>query len=235
MLAIRQFPTTLSVMKRIPLVFRLALASTLLMQVAGAGLKFDSTHVKIQAKPAQEELPVTFKFVAEGEKSVQITKVETTCGCLKAKADKATYKSGEKGVIDSVFSVGSFEGEHIKSLYIHTDDPENERIHLKVSVNVPKLFEIEPQVQKWKVGETAASKKISFKVLYEKPVKIERITSSRENFEAEFKEIKEGREYEISVKPQDTSKPMLGALSVHTDCPIEKHKKKLVFFSISRR
>lgn len=200
-----------------------------------ADLDFASTHLSIQADPAQDELPVQFTFQAEGEGSIEITEVQTTCGCLKAKADKKIYKSGEKGVIDCVFSVGSFEGEHIKSIYVITSSETQARIPLKVTVNVPQLFQIEPQVQKWKVGEELSPKKVTVKVLYKDPIEIVSLSSSREAFTAEYKEIKKGREYEIMLKPSDTSKPMLGALSIVTNCAIERHKKKLVFFSVTRR
>lgn len=206
-----------------------------LQHKALAGLDFASTHLKVEADPAVDELPVQFTFQVEGDKPIEITEVQTTCGCLKAKADKKVYQSGEKGVIDCIFSIGSFEGEHIKSLYVITSEEGNERIPLKVTFNVPLLFEIEPQQQKWKVGEPAVAKKVSFKVLYQDPVEILELTSSRQAFTAEFKEIKKGREYEIMITPSDTSKPMLGALSIVTNCPIERHKKKLVFFSITRR
>ncbi|MCB1098859.1 MAG: DUF1573 domain-containing protein [Verrucomicrobiae bacterium] len=206
-----------------------------LQHSALAGLDFASTHLTVEAAPELDELPVQFTFQAEGDKAVEILEVQTTCGCLKAKADKKVYKSGEKGVIDCVFSVGSFEGQHIKSVYVITSDEENSRIPLKVTFNVPLLFEIEPQQQKWKVGEEPVAKKVSFKVLYKDPVEILELTSSREAFSAEFKEIVKGREYEIMITPSDTSKPMLGALSIMTNCPIERHRKKLVFFSITRR
>lgn len=202
---------------------------------ARADLDFASTHLTVQADPTQDELPVQFKFQAEGELATEITEVQTTCGCLKAKADKQVYQPGESGVIDCVFSVGSFEGEHIKSIYVITSDKENGRIPLKVTVNVPQLFQIEPQVQKWKVGAPAEPKKVSFKVVYKDPIEIVSLSSSREAFTAEFKEIEKGRDYEITLTPSDTSKPMLGALSIITNCPIDRHKKKLVFFSITRR
>ncbi|MGK0187410.1 MAG: hypothetical protein ACI9R3_003197 [Verrucomicrobiales bacterium] len=211
------------------------LALCALPLTAVADLDFASTHLTVQADPAQDELPVQFTFQAEGEGAVDITEVQTTCGCLKAKADKKTYKSGEKGVIDCIFSVGSFEGQHIKSIYVITSNENQARIPLKVTVNVPQLFKIEPQVQKWKVGEELVPKKVTFTVVHEDPIEIVSLNSSRDAFTADFKEIEKGRVYEIMLKPSDTSKPMLGALSIVTNCAIDRHKKKLVFFSVTRR
>ena len=205
------------------------------MLPALADLDFVSTHLTLDADPAQEELPVQFKFQAEGTEPTEITEIQTTCGCLKAKADKKVYQPGDKGVIDCVFSVGSFEGEHMKSVYVITSDQSKGRIPLKVTVNIPQLFKIEPQVQKWKVGEPAQPKKVSFKVVHKDPVEIVSLSSSRTAFTATFKEIEKGRDYEITLTPSDTSKPMLGALSIMTNCPIKRHKKKLVFFSVTRR
>ena len=90
-------------------------------------------------------------------------------------------------------------------------------------------------MQKWKVGEKPAPKKVKFKVLYKDPIEILSLTSSRKSFKAEFKEVVKGREYEITLTPEDTSRPILGALSIYTDCAIERHKKKLAFFNVTRR
>ena len=222
-------------MKRILIVACGILTLCAMPHRAVADLDFASTHLTIQADPAQDELPVQFTFQAEGAMATEITEVQTTCGCLKAKADKQIYQPGEKGVIDCIFSVGSFEGEHIKSIYVITADKEKSRIPLKVTVNVPQLFEIKPQVQKWKVGEEPKPKTVSFKVLHKDPIEIVSLSSSRSAFTADFKEIKKGRKYEITLTPSDTSKPMLGALSIVTNCAIERHRKKLVFFSVTRR
>jgi hypothetical protein len=202
---------------------------------AFAGLEFEETHIKIEADPAQDKIPVTFKFKVTGENAVTVKEIQTTCGCIKAETDKASYEPGESGQVDSLFTVGSFEGEHIKSMYVINSDAATGKIPLRITINVPKLFEIEPEVQKWKVNEEPLPKKINFKVLHKDPVEILSLTLSRKSFTAMFKEIVKGREYEITLTPSSTNKPILGALSVHTNCAIERHKRKLVIFSVSRR
>lgn len=199
-----------------------------------AGLVFESTEFAATATPEQDKIPVTFRFKNTSEEAVTVKEVQTTCGCLTAATDKMSYEPGESGEVKAEFSVGSAEGEDIKSLYVLTSDEKNPRQELKTMITVPALFRIEPLMQKWTVNEAAKPKKIDFKVVHKDPIEIVGLTSSRDNFTAEFKEIEKGRHYEITLIPKTTEAPMLGALSVMTNCSIERHRTKLAFFSITR-
>ena len=115
---------------------------------------------------------MVFPFKVVGEKPITIKEVQLTCGCLSAAADKTTYAPGESGTITAVMTLGSFEGEVTKSIYVHSDDPTGPRRQLQMKITIPKLMEISPDVTTWQVGDMPVPKTISVKMLYEKPIEI---------------------------------------------------------------
>jgi hypothetical protein len=198
------------------------------------GLVFDSNVVKSTARPEEDHHIVHIPFRVDGAQPITITEIETTCGCLSAKADQENYRPGEKGMITAIFKLGSFEGEVTKSLYVRSNDPAGGRRELSVSITIPRLFEITPEVTSWTVGEEPKPKTISFKVLQEKPVEITGVTSTREAFKAEVKEVAKGREYEITLTPASTGEPVLGALRIETTCEVPRYRHRLCFFNVLR-
>ena len=93
---------------------------------AQAGLEFEKDHIEVKADPADDKIPVQFKFKVTGEETVTIKEIQSSCGCLSAKTDKMSYGPGDSGVVDSVFTVGSLEGRHNKSMWVINSDPKTE-------------------------------------------------------------------------------------------------------------
>ena len=112
---------------------------------------------------------------------------------------------------------------------------EEQRERLMVAVRIPDVITIEPELLQWAVGAPPEIKSFTFKVPHVDPVKIRKISCSREGFEFDLIEKKPGREYEIKLAPKSTDSPMLGVLKIETDCAIPKHQRKLAFFSIARQ
>lgn len=202
-----------------------------------AGMEFESTSVKVEAGHAEESAPGVFKFKVTGDRPVTITDIQTTCSCLKAvsKDDKKIFQPGESGQIETAFQLGTAEGEVAKRLTIHTDDPAHAEIPLTVTVNVKPLFSIEPNHVIWAVGDKPEGKTIRVKMLGDDPVRITSTQTTRDNVTVEVKAVTEGREYEVIVTPKDTSAPMLGALTLITDCKFERYQRRMVFFNVQRR
>lgn len=199
-----------------------------------AGLVFEADVVQETAGATQETHESKFRFKVEGDKPITITEVQTTCGCLSASADKKTYAPGESGTVSAVITLGSFEGEITKSVYVHSDDPAAGKRQLQMKITIPKLMEITPDVTTWQVGDEPVAKIVSIKVLHEKPIEITGVTSTREKFTTEVKEIIKGREYQIKITPETTAEPTLGALRISTTCDVPRYKNRLAFFNVVR-
>lgn len=199
---------------------------------ASAGLAFTSQRLDFDVKPEDNTVEAVFAFANDTDKTIRVVDVHSNCGCLKAETDKETYEPGEKGTLTAVFTVGSIEGRVEKSVMLQTDAKDGPVQKLTVGINVPSIIEIEPDLTEWIIGEAPAPKSVRIRVVQPDPIRVLEVNCSRNTFTHEVKTIEEGREYEVVLTPSDTSKAQLGVLRIETDCPIEKHRRKMAFFGV---
>ncbi len=209
--------------------------SALMLASACAELVTEVPVIELKPKPEDENFQVTFAFQNKGTKPVKVLNIESACSCLSASLDKAVYQPGEKGTGKADFKVSTFSGRHEKSVHVQTDDPMQAEWVITFAIDVPEIIEIEPKTLQWWLGDPAETKTTRVTMMGAEPMKIINITSTREQVEFSFKEITPGKEYEITVKPNNTGEVMLGALKIETDSKIAKYQRQLAFFSVYRK
>ena len=199
-------------------------------------ITFDKKEIEITASADQETVTFVFPFKNTGKELVEVLDVNLTCSCLSAKTDKDVYAPSDKGKLEAIFSIGSFTGVQRKSMTVISQQKGKDKTRdaLLAILTIPDVITIEPELVKWKVNEKPSEKVFILKVPYSKPIRVQNVICSRDGFECSWKALKEGREYEIRIKPLSTSSPMLGMLKIDTDSELKKHKRKLAFFSIAR-
>lgn len=200
-----------------------------------AELSLDVPAIELKPKPEDEEVEITFKFRNKGDNAVKILGLESACSCLSAELDKAEYKPGEVGTGHASFKVSTFVGRHEKFVTVNTDDPKQPDWQINFILDVPAVVDIKPKNLQWSIGDAPAPKACQVKFVGNAPMKILKITSTRENVEFDWKEIKEGREYLITVKPKSTEEVTMGALKIETNSAIAKYRYQLAFFTITRK
>lgn len=215
-------------------VYLVGLAWVGLAGVSLAELKFDVVTKEVDALPEDTEIRIQFTFSNPTDEPIRVRDIESTCGCLKATTDRRLYGPGEEGVLDALFSLGSFVGTHQKVLYLMTEKPHLERYELKVTVNIPETVVIEPKVSKWTVGAPASEKTIDVKFVGDEPMRIVDIVSTRPQFTFRSEEVEAGRHYRILLKPATTEDSVMGALKIVTDSRTPKYQRQLAFFTVSR-
>lgn len=214
---------------------RLILLSLIWVATAHAELTLDVPAIELKPKPEDEEVETTFKFRNKGDKTVKILGLESACSCLSAELDKAEYKPGEIGSGHASFKVSTFVGRHEKSVTVSTDDPKQPEWQINFILDVPAVVNIKPKQLQWWIGDDLTQKSCLVQFTGDAPMKILKITPTRENVEFDWKEIKEGREYLITVKPKTTEGVTMGALKIETNSAIAKYRYQLAFFSISKK
>ncbi|MHB1082778.1 MAG: DUF1573 domain-containing protein [Prosthecobacter sp.] len=200
-----------------------------------AELSLDVPAIELKPKPEDEEVETTFKVRNKGDKTVKILGLESACSCLSAELDKAEYKPGEVGTGHASFKVSTFVGRHEKFVTVNTDDPKQPDWQINFILDVPAVVDIKPKNLQWSIGDAPAAKACQVKFVGNEPMKILKITSTRENVEFDWKEIREGREYLITVKPKTTEEVTMGALKIETNSTIAKYRYQLAFFTITRK
>jgi hypothetical protein len=202
---------------------------------AHAELTLDVPAIELKPKPEDEEVETTFTFRNKGDKTVKILALESACSCLSAELDKAEYQPGETGTGKASFKVSTFVGRHEKHVLVSTDDPKQPEWQVNFVLDVPAVVDIKPKQLQWFIGDEPTQKSCLVQFTGEEPTKIVKITPTRENVEFDWKEIKEGREYLINLKPKSTQDVTMGALKIETSSSIAKYRYQLAFFSISRK
>ncbi|MCF6312858.1 MAG: DUF1573 domain-containing protein [Verrucomicrobiales bacterium] len=195
-------------------------------------LSFDSSVFEHRAKPDEEVLHASFVMTNNSKQPVKITGLDTSCACLNVRSDKKILAPGEKAKIEADFSLSKLTGTSEKFVYVKTDHPDYKELRLSVRVSIEPLFEIEPKMLSWAVGEESKEKVIKFKVSGDQAVNIVSVTSSKGSVSVIKKVIKPGKEYALVVKPESTANATLGMIRIVTDSKITKHRIQLVYFSV---
>ena len=92
-----------------------------------------------------KSLNYTFEFTNDGDGTLKIGKVQTSCGCAAALITKKNYKPGEKGQIKVTFNTKGYEGDVSKYVYVESNDPKqpNKMLTIAASIAVPPRPKIE--------------------------------------------------------------------------------------------
>ena len=201
--------------------------------VAGP-LIFDPGVFDYQAEPGQKEMTATFSMKNTGPDTITITKLDTSCSCLKVEADPKELKPGKSAEIIAVFDIDKSVGLAEKMVYVYTDAAGADENILMVRVEVPEVFSIEPEMMEWTVGDPLETREIVIRVVRDKPIRVLEAVSSRENMRCELKTVEEGREYRLELTPKSTSDIMLGMVRITTDCELEQFQHPMAFFAVKR-
>jgi hypothetical protein len=210
-------------------------ASLIITASAYADLSTEVPVIELKPKPEDESITTDFVFKNNGSRTVKVVSIDSACSCLSASLDKAEYAPGEKGTGKAEFKISSFIGRHEKSVHVQTDDPSQPEWVINFVIEVPEVIRIEPKTLQWWVGDPVEAKTTRVTMLGSEPMTIKNITSTREAVEFSWKEITPGKEFEITVKPKNTTDIMLGALKIETDSKIPKYQRQLSFFSVYRK
>lgn len=198
----------------------------------GGHLAFEPEEFTHRSAEGEKEFTATFVAKNTGSAPVVLTKLDSSCSCLKVEADTDTIAPGGSATITAVFDIAKLSGESEKSVYVTTDIPDSHETRLTVKVSVPAVASLEPNMLTWPLGSEPAPREAVFRVLREKPIRVLEATSSRESVSVELQTVEEGREYRIVLKPQSTEAILLGIVRIKTDCELEEHQQHLLYFAV---
>lgn len=182
-------------------------------------LVFDNPKQVQNAKLKQTTMTADFGFTNKGDKTVTISRLNTSCGCTTTKLDKRSYKPGESGTISAKLTFSATPGNHTKYVYVRTDETRKGKLYkLSIGAIVPEIAKLRPAYLKWARGEEPAPKTVRFTVTYKDPVKVVEIKNSNENWKAELETVKDGDSYRVKVTPPaDTTQVTRTILTLVTD------------------
>ncbi len=106
---------------------------------------------------AKETVKHTFKFRNEGDGLLIIEKVKATCGCTGTLLSKKEIAPKEEGSIEVTFRSGLSGGKNRKSIYVHSNDPNNPTAKLRILANIVLPVEVRPRALYWAAEKDQAS------------------------------------------------------------------------------
>lgn len=133
------------------------LSSTLF---AASELSWDTTEVKIHMGPDQEEARASFTVTNEGDETVRISRIKTSCGCTGSVIDRKIIAPGESTEIIGVFNKGKRQGLNRNRLQVFLDSQPDPIATLLMSVQIPTLVEATPQIVYWNSQSARSARKV---------------------------------------------------------------------------
>ncbi len=195
-------------------------------------LVFSPEVFEYQAEAGETEMTATFSVRNTGAAPVNLTKLDSSCSCLKVEADHREIPPGGVATITAVFDIQKLTGEAEKSVYVTSDVPGSRETRLAVRVEIPAILAIEPMTVNWEIGESPEPRAITFRVLRDQPIRVTEISSSRESVAAVLETVEEGREYRIVLTPESTDKTLLGFVRITTDCELEAYRQHMAYYAV---
>ena len=97
---------------------------------------FDSSTHNFGKVPQKSIVKHIFSFRNTGDGTLEIEKVQTTCGCTSTVLSKKRIPVGKRGKIEVALNTSSYDGKISRSVYVFSNDTSREYVRLVVSANV---------------------------------------------------------------------------------------------------
>lgn len=199
-------------------------------------VKFYESEHRIEAKPEQTEVAVSYRFANKGSKAIKILSTESSCGCTTAKLEKTTYEPGERGAIQVRFEFGDRDGWQQKTITVKTDDPQTPVKVLKLSVNIPRLAMVGPKVLQWMSPGSSAKitqkwsgpRLLRFMVQPGLDMKVTAVEYDEAALHLKELKVDDANERLWVVLPKDMNKPIESAIRIKTNYPESAPKEYTV-------
>jgi len=188
------------------------------MAWAGSHLEFEPAHLDFGTLAQQQTRDATVRLRNTGDAPIEITKVETTCGCTVPELTVQKLGPGESAVMDVQFNSQRFQGKQVKFLKIFTDNDRQRVVDYQILANIEVPLAMEPSKTLITLGTirggTTASATYTFTALEVSPLVIEAA-----NWPQEW--------LDIDIKPSRDKKAVRVVFSAREDAPAGVHREAL--------
>ena len=136
--------------------FLFAFASAL----CASTLTWDRSEARIELKPHEEEARATFTVTNNGDKTVRIARIKTSCGCTGSILDRKIIEPGKSAEIIGTFHKGKRQGLNHNKLEVYIDSQADSIATLHMIVQVPTLIDLQPKIVYWNAKSTKTERSI---------------------------------------------------------------------------
>ena len=180
---------------------------------AQAALDWPQKTVEAKATADTPVVEIKFPFKNTGSIPVDVTQVESSCGCTTVALEKRHYAPGEGGEIVARYTVADHAGVQKKNVLVATGDGA-EPTELTLVVNIPEILRITPAFVTWKHAEAPKAKIVTLEMMQETPIKDISVQASNGAVTAALETLVKGRKYQMVVTPSTTNTNLFSTLSI---------------------
>ena len=169
---------------------------------AGPRAQFDATTFNFGRVKSGDVVRHDFVFTNTGSATLQVLEVKPGCGCTTAGAWDRTVEPGKTGKIPLQFNSTGFGGPVSKSATVTCNDATRSNLALTISGTVWKPIDVSPSMAMFNFSadsQTNQSRVVRILSNLEEPVTISDPACANPAFRPELKEIKPGKEFELSI------------------------------------
>ncbi len=154
-----------------------------------------------------EPAKVTINFTNTGDKTLEITAVQPSCGCTTAGDWTHKVEPGQSGIIPVQFNSGGYAGGMVqKAVTVTCNDPTQPSVMLQIRGTVWHPIEVNPLFAVMNVpADISPTNNISSVVHVvnnlETPLMIYEVKSASSNFMAELQTNQPGKDFSVVIRP----------------------------------
>ena len=184
--------------------------------IAHAALKWEQLRADLAPGPKDKTVEAIFAFVNEGQATVTIESLKSSCGCTTAALDKKIYAPGEKGEVRARFDIGQRRGLQVKTIAVKIQDEPQPTI-LTLAVALAEPMKLKPALVVWEKGEATTAKTMTLDALPGQPIRAVKVTSTDARMHATVQTSKGGESCTISIAPESTETAGFATLTIDAE------------------
>lgn len=222
------FKTTASSMNRFLLLLLFPLLGTASLH---AGLVIEQMVITTPCEAGQAVVIAEIPFRVEGQETLRIEKILTSCNCTVGEADAPAYAPNAKGKINLTFTVGERVGFQRKTITIRTSDGQEHVAFFQTIV--PAILKLHPAFLLWRKGSQPEAKAVTIDVALPQSVEVtEVISSAPEAFTTQLTTLEKGKRYTLSVTPKTTDNPLTARLVLKSSFPADDTERFIIVAAV---
>jgi hypothetical protein len=187
---------------------------------AGPRIQFATPMHDFGTIKGGETVKYTYVFTNSGDRLLEVSNVQTSCGCTTAGDYSRQVEPGKTGAIPIQFNSGNFRGDVVKTITVTCNDATQPTVLLQLKAHIWKPIDITPQFVTLNVTPESPSNATTVRIVNneETPLTLSAPESSNPAFAAELKTNQPGKEFELLVRtvPPLPTGMVQGQITLHT-------------------
>lgn len=106
-------------------------------------LEVDRVQHDFGSIPPTDSVEAIFNITNKGGKPLEITRIQTSCGCTAGMMDSKTVNPGATNRLKVTYDPRGKNGRQEKTLWLFTNDPKNAQKQLNISADVVSATQIQ--------------------------------------------------------------------------------------------